>query len=175
VLLILVGAVISGAFQFGFNVHDRQREAEAILTAIASEVDSLCRLIRHQRYFEHITAAANAIRSGSWDGKSFVIDVRENYFSVYEGLAAKLGMLRPADTVKIVNFYAYCRSLIDSFRSDGPAVQADDPYLAAGILSSEALFVAVLNLGAEIVQLPKLPIQDAVPQAPLPPTEKIGE
>jgi hypothetical protein len=168
ILLILVGAIISGAFQLGFNVRDRTHEAETILTAIASEVDSVCRLIRHQQYLEHVSAAAQAIRNGTWDGKSLVIDVRENYFSVYEGLAPKLGMLRPRDAAKIVNFYAYCKSLIDSFRVDGPAAQTDrDPYVAAGILSSEALFAAVLNLGSEIVQLPKLPIHEAVNQAAL--------
>jgi hypothetical protein len=79
-------------------------------------------------------------------------------------------MLRPCDAAKIVNFYAYCKSLIDSFRIDGPATQRDDdPYVAAGILSSEALFTAVLDLGSEIVKLPKLPIHEAVEQATLPP------
>jgi hypothetical protein len=176
VLLILIGAIISGAFQLGFKILDRKREAETILTAIASEVDSICRLIRHQQYLEHVSAAAQAIRNETWDGKSLIIDVRENYFSVYEGLAAKLGMLRPCDAAKIVNFYAYCKSLIDSFRIDGPTGQSNhDPYVAAGILSSEALFTAVLNLGGEIVKLPKLPLHEVIDQATLPPVAEVSK
>jgi hypothetical protein len=172
ILLILIGAAATGAFQLGFSIRDRAREAETILTAIASEVDSICRLIRHQRYLEHVSAAAEQIRKGTWDGKSLMIDVRENYFPVYEGVAPKIGLLRPADTAKIVNFYAYCKSLIDSFRVDGPAAEReDDPYVAANILSAEALFQAVLNLGAEIVQLPKLTIHNAVNEAGSKPIE----
>jgi hypothetical protein len=168
VLLLLVGAFATGLLQILVGIYDRRREAESMLTAIASEVDAICRLIRHQNYLEEISASAQAIRDNTWDGKSFVIDVRENYFSVYEGLAAKLGMLRPRDAVKIVNFYAYCKSLIDSFRIDGPAAGTEhNRYVAAGIVSSEALFTAVLKLGSEIVELPRLSIQEAAEQAVL--------
>ena len=167
VLLLVLGALATGLLQTILGICDRKREAESMLTAIASEVDSICRLIRHQKYLEHVSASAEAIRNGTWDGKSLMIDVRENYFSVYEGLAPKIGLLRPEDTTKIVNFYAYCKSLIDSFRVDGPAAaREDDPYVAANILSAEALFQSVLNLGAQIVQLPQLPIHEGVQDAP---------
>jgi hypothetical protein len=173
ILLILVGAIATGAFQVGIGIRDRKREAETILTAIASEVDSVCRLIRHQRYFEAISALAQAIRDGTWDGSSVVVDVRENYFSVYEALAPKIGVLKPAAAAKIVNFYAYCKSLIDSLRVDGPnALGGQNPYTAGNILSVEALFAAVLNLGQEIIALPKVSFHEAVPEAELPEPQK---
>ena len=125
IIAVLVGAVLAGLFQTLTDICNRKREAEAILTAIASEVDSICRLIEHQGYLEATQDVANDVSGGLWDGASYVIDIRENYFSLYEGLSSKLGLLDPDQVVKIVNFYAYCKSAIDSSRPDGP--HADDP------------------------------------------------
>ena len=156
ILLLLIGATATGAFQVIYNIVDRKREAESILTAIASEVDSICRLVRHQGYFEEAHRIAETVRAGTWTDEIFVVSIRENYFSVFEGFAPKLGMLRPVDSVKIVNFYAYCKSLIDSVRVDGPnAVRDGSPYAAANMVSVEALLVSILHLGDEIIYLPK--------------------
>jgi hypothetical protein len=175
VLLILLGAVVTGVLQLIVGVYDRRREAETILTAIAAEVDAICRLIRHRQYAETISAIAKSIKNNNWDGSSVVIDVRENYFSVYEGLAPKLGMLKPDAAAKIVNFYAYCKSLIDSFRVDGPNAQGQNAAAAENILAEEALFAAVLNLGDEIVDLPRVSLQEAVPHEGMKQIEKILE
>ena len=172
VLLIVLGAIATGILQIFVGIHDRKREAETILTAIASEVDAICRLIRHRQYAETVSAIALSIKAGTWDGTSVVIDVRENYFSVFEGLAPKLGMLEPNAASKIVNFYAYCKSLIDSFRVDGLAAHQDqNPYAQANILAAEALFVAALALGDEIVGLPKVPLHQIGQAAELPAVE----
>ncbi len=91
-----------------------------------------------------------------WNGTSYVIDIRENYFTAYEGLIGKIGLLRAADVSKIVNFYAYCKSAIDSTRPDGPhagAARTDEA--AANMVSVFHLLSAILTLGDEIVQMPK--------------------
>ena len=167
-ILILIGAVATGILQLIVGIWDRKREAENILTAIASEVDSLCRLIRHQRYAEEIGAISDSIKNDMWNGTSYIIDIRENYFSVYEGLSTKLGMLRPTDTAKIVNFYAYCKSAIDSTRIDGPhAASGDTPESAANMVSVGVLLSAILALGDEIVLLPKITIHQVTDEANL--------
>ena len=172
ILLILFGAVATGAFQLVFNIRDRKHESETILTAIASEVDSICRLIRHQRYLEFASEVAATIRAGTWDGTALIVDVRENYFSVYEGLAAKLGMLRPTDAAKIVNFYAYCKSVIDSTRADGVNATGEVNHFTAGnLLSLETMLTAVLTLGNEIIKLPKVSIHETLSEPKLPQIE----
>ena len=169
ILLVLIGAIATGAFQLGFSVRERSREAETILTAIASEVDAVCRLVRHQQYFEFASQIAGAIRDDTWDGTTLIVDIRENYFSVYEGLASKLGMLQPIQAVKIVNFYAYCKSLIDSTRPDGPnAVSDGNIYASGNMLSVEALLISILHLGDEIIALPSTSLHLAAAQAELP-------
>ncbi len=160
ILLILVGAMATGLLQIGVGVTDRRREAEAILTAIASEVDSICRLIQHQKYNETFGKVAADVLNGKWDETVYVIDIRENYFSVYEGIATKLGMLRPTDATKIVNFYAYCKSAIDSTRPDGVNADSKSPEAAANMVSVSVLLSSILNLGKQIIVLPKIPIHD---------------
>ena len=161
ILAAILGALLAGGLQTIIAIVDRRRERETILTAIASEVDSICRLIRHQRYLEYSNLLCEKIRSDSWEGDAFVIDIRSNYFSVYEGLVAKLGNLEPKAAAKIVNFYAYCKSIIDSVRPDGPHSAAPSTLdSAANMISMNLTLRAVLQLGDEIIQLPKIQIFD---------------
>lgn len=155
-LSVILGALLAGGGQLANSIIERRREREAVLTAIASEVDSICRLVRHQRYFEEAEKVAAKIQNGNWDGCGFVIDIRENYFVAYEGLVEKIGLLNPDHVAKIVNFYAYCKSVIDSTRVDGPHAQSDElESLAMNMLALHQILRAVLVLGDEIVLLPK--------------------
>ena len=159
VIAALLGALAAGLLQTITTIRSGKLEAEAVLTSLASEVDSICRLIRHQRYLEGIGKIADDINKGMWNGTSYVIDIRENYFSVCEGLVTKLGLLRPRDATKIVNFYAYCKSAIDSTRVDGPhAANSNSAEAAENMVSVATLLRAILALGDEIVQIPKISI-----------------
>ena len=152
----LIGAILAGLFQTVDRIIERKREAEAVLTAIASEVDSICRLIRHQRYKEFAQTLVDAIEAGNWDGSTIVIDLRQNYFAVFEGLVGKIGLIKPANAAQIVNFYAYCRSAIDSTYPDGVHALSDQlPEKAENLISLNSLLTAILSLGDEIVALPK--------------------
>ena len=153
---MLIGALLSGGIQAALGVFDRRREAETILTAIAAEVDAICRLIRLQGYKEAFDELRQNISEGTWDGTTAVIEIRQNYFSVFESLTAKIGALKPTQAQAIVHFYAYCKSAIDSTRPDG---------LMSGDVSSEErvgqiihlslVFDAILQLGQAIVAMPR--------------------
>jgi hypothetical protein len=83
---------------------------------------------------------------------------------VYESLAPQIGHLKPEQVAKIVNFYAYCKSVIDSTRPDGPTGEREyDVFVMAGIFSVEALLRAVLALGDEIAKFPALPVTQREP------------
>ena len=156
IALLVLGAVASGLIQTVLGFLDRRREAESILTGIATEVSSICGLIRIQGYLETFAEMCRQIEVGMWDGQTAVIEIRQNYFAVFESLSGKIGQLKPAEVRLIVHFYAYCRSAIDSTRPDG--------LMAGGVSAEERIsqirhlrmiFDAILNLGEQISQLPK--------------------
>lgn len=156
ILAVFIGAILAGLLQTITDIYNRRRESEAVLTAIASEVEAICRLITHQRYLEATGEIAEAVQKGMWNGASYVIDIRENYFTVYEGMVEKLGLVEPDRVTKIVNFYSYCKSAIDSTRPDGPhAHEVGTEEAAANMVSVHHLLVAIVNLGNEIMQMPK--------------------
>ena len=95
ILLLLIGALLSGGIQTALGVFDRRREAETILTAIAAEVDAICRLITIQGYKETFDEMSQNIAAETWDGATAVIEIRQNYFAVFESLTAKIGLLKP--------------------------------------------------------------------------------
>ena len=171
IVAVFVGAILAGLFQTISEIRQRRREAESVLTAIASEVDSITRLIQHQNYHEATAKIADDVSHGMWNGTSYIIDIRENYFVAYEGLVEKLGLLKPHQVAKIVNFYAYCKSAIDSTRPDGPHANATGTAEAAqNMVSVYQLLTAILALGGEITAMPKEAIaeQATTTEAPKP-------
>jgi hypothetical protein len=160
----LIGALATGLIRVLDNIYERLRRRESTLAAIAAEVGTICDLIRHQRYLEEVSEQARLIRLNKWADTQYVIDIRANYFSVYESLSSELGLLTPNQITKIVAFYAYCRPDIDSSRPDGPLqTGANDDDVKGNIISLEGTLSAVLLLGDEIAKLPKKLLPPALP------------
>jgi hypothetical protein len=154
-----IGALLVWVFQLFDKIRDRRRRRQSTLVALASEVQAICNLIRSQGYLEAFDRLANQIRAKSWDGTGYVIDIRGNYFQVFQSTAGHLSDLRPEEVAKIVAFYTYCQSAIDSTRPDGPAATSDDlEDKASNIIGVEGVLTAVLALGDQIVGLPKEPL-----------------
>lgn len=157
-----IGAIATGAFQILTNHLEKRKRAEVVLTAISSEVDAICRIITTQGYQETIGKIASDVQRGMWNGQIYIIDIRSNYFAVFEGLVSDLGLLKPIQACKIVNFYVYCKSVIDSTRPDGPhALDPSTPEAAQNMVQVALLLHSIVNLGNEITQFPKLPIVHA--------------
>lgn len=157
----LLGAIAAGLISTIEKIFDRRRRRGAVLVAIAAEVRSICELIRHQKYAESFAELANQIRSGTWEGETFLIDIRANYFSVYEAVCSEIGLLSRRHVPYIVAFYAYCKSAIDSTRMDGPfAADISDEDKAENILSLEGTMAAILLLGDRISKFPKCGLPD---------------
>jgi len=127
--------------------------------AIASEVQAICNLIKSQGYFENFQQLANQIRAGSWGGQTRVIDIKENYFTVFESNAVNLSDLGVDQVSRIVAFYSYCKSAIDATRPDGPAAKSDNPEdVASNIIGVEGVMMAIITLGELIIAFPKKPL-----------------
>ncbi len=161
VLFALLGAIATGIVQTLLNFRTRQHESETILVALAAEIDSICRLIRVQHYQTFITEVVEHLYLDGAQASTVIVDLKENYFSVYNALGSQIGRLRPLDALKIVRFYAFCKSAIDSTRPDGVMVNNDNLALVRANLELVLqLLDAILRLGDEIVQLPKTPIHE---------------
>jgi hypothetical protein len=155
----LFGAMATGGLQTLLAWQNHRKLVATTLVALASEIYALCLLIRHQNYLPEVSSIIQNISDGTWNGGSVIIDIRENYFTVFESLAASLGILDPVHVVKIVSFYSYCKSAIDSTRVDGPYSNAGTPEeRAANLVSLEASLTNILILGDQIAQFPKRPI-----------------
>lgn len=159
VIAAILGALLAGGFQTIVNIFDRRREDEAVLVAIAAEVDALCRLIRHQEYLSDVRQLLEELEGGESETVNYVVDIRNDYFTVYNALAYQLGRLKPESSARIIKFYAYCKTIIDGTRPDGIAAQQRDK--SESILAMRSLvelLSVVLELGDHIVQLPKNPL-----------------
>lgn len=164
ILAAILGVLAGGGVQAVVARTDRNREAESILTAICSEIAAICYLARYREYLPYVRSIADTIRAGNWNGSVVIVDLREDYFSVFNSLSAKLGLLAPKQASKIVLFYSICKAAIESSRPDGIFVGSDQNELkAANVLQLEALLEKLLELGDEIVQLPQQPIMIANP------------
>ena len=154
-----LGAIAAGLIQIGLKWWDRVKLVESTKVAICAEVDALCRLIRVQGYLEGFKKLQDNIAKGIWDGRTYVIDIRSNYFSIYENLSHNIGLLRPTEVAKIVAFYSYCRSVIDATRPDGAATNTDDlSHKAENVRGIVLVLEALLFLADEIRKFPKNPL-----------------
>lgn len=151
-----LGALLIWCFQLFDKITDRRRTRESTLVAIASEVSAICALIRAKGYYEAFSQQANNIRAEVWDETTFVIDVRGNYFKAFDAFVTSLAFLPPTQVSKIVSFYTYCQSAIDSTRPDGPIITSRNAEeKAVVVLGMEQLFREILELGDQIVQFPQ--------------------
>lgn len=161
----LIGALATGLIGISLSIWDRKRRAVSILTAICAEVDSIVRLIEHRQYLDEVANYIDAISKGEWNGEGLVIDIRSNYFSVYESVCHDIGLVNPKHLWSIVNFYAYCKSVIDDTRPDGPyAIVEKSTEHAHRFIQLHSLLDSISNLGNQIRALSPEPIDQA--QAP---------
>jgi hypothetical protein len=157
----LFGVLAAGFIQTIVAYFDRKREVESVLTALAAEVDAICRLVRHRRYLEAARELLEHIKAGG-PPVPLSANIQQNYFAVFDALAPKLGLLEPKHAAKIVNFYAYSKSVIDSLLPDGVLSAGASPDdLVLNVIEVERILTAALFLGDEIVQLPKLSLAES--------------
>ncbi|MCB5425786.1 hypothetical protein H0274_10985 [Altererythrobacter sp. CC-YST694] len=156
VLAAILGALLAGGFQTVVSIFDRRREDEAILLAIASEVDALCKLTRLQNYLGEARRIREELVRDPNISYVYLVDLRSDYFSVYHSLSSNLGRLRAANASKIVRFYSIRKTIIDCTRPDGIAahpIPNSNAQEAFDLIVQ--LLVEFLALGDSIVRMPR--------------------
>lgn len=100
----------------------RRAEGWSVLSALCAEVGALTRLINHRGYLAgfYEARAENARRVSNGDGEGaatwYIIDLRQNYFIVFEALTPKLGLIDPYYASQITRFYTYLKSVSENYR-----------------------------------------------------------
>lgn len=152
IVAALFGALAAGIVQTLLSFRTRRLERQSVLRAIVSEVGSICMLVRAQGYLPDHEGLCQQIEQGTWDGTTWVIDLRSDYFSVFNALAPKLGELDAEHSGKIVQFYMMCKTLVDSVRPDGPAAGGGaTEENAAAVLHTTKLLREMLETGDQVV------------------------
>lgn len=151
------GAVAAGLFQTIQQVVDRKREREAILSALAMEVRSICKLMRLREYLPGAQEILYEMKQNTELVQTVIADIREDYFSVFHALSPKLGLLKPSDGASVVEFYSICKSIKDSCYPDGIMVENQNRELAiANIEQLVVLMREALQVGDQICQISKV-------------------
>jgi hypothetical protein len=157
-LLLLLGAIGGGAVRAFMDAKQRERDRASALIAIVSEVDSLCRLIRHQHYLEAVEFVIGRLEAG--EKRTLTADIGADYFTVFSSLAGKLGEQRPEHVPAIVRFYAYAKAARDSILPGGvhsDPEKSEHAELLAAMVNLRALLGAMLLLGEKIATFPDAP------------------
>ena len=152
ILAAILGALLGGGLQIVQTFLDTEDRKKSITIAIGCEIDAILRIIEHKKYLQGIDQAIETCHSGT--AISIIVDVSENYFHIFEGLGEKIGYLDTDFVSKTVNFYSYCKSIIDSTRAGGVSERISNPREALENLTQlRDLLVAAVSLGEQIVQI----------------------
>jgi hypothetical protein len=125
----VAGILLGGGLRAVQSWWERRLEASAVLSALVAEVDSIKRLINHRQYIRHLVETANHCRDlvHSGNGRELVppvmIPVGENYFQIFDQLAAEIGKLTPYHADRIVRFYSLAKAAKENFAPTSPWVK----------------------------------------------------
>jgi hypothetical protein len=160
VIAAIFGALMAGGLQSIVAYCDRKRQDQSVIVAIACEVETICHLIRQQGYLKETHSLLRQVELGSLVEANFVIDIRSNYFSVFESLSNSIGRVDAEKVADIVRFYGLCKTIVDGTRPDGVAAWQQGRISSVESLRAlEAGFREALALGDRIVQFPKRPLR----------------
>ena len=112
----------------------------------------ICYMIKLQYSPAHFREIADRVDAG--EHVHLPLDLKENYFSIFDALASQLGCLKSVEAAKITQFYTICKVTIHTARSDSP-YRGNAKNIR---FSADAAEVA-LQVGEEVMTFPR----DALP------------
>jgi hypothetical protein len=118
----LLGVLLGYGFESLRRAGERKREKNSLRAALIAEAITVRELIKKAKYAQIVKAMALECEKANPGAKvgGLMIHLTENYLTVFEANAGKLGIL-PADEVKaFVRFHLLTKTLIDSFKPGAP-------------------------------------------------------
>jgi len=158
----LLGVCVGGGIQALQSWRARRLEAESVLSALVAEVEALTRLIHHRGFriwMENARSSAQVdVQRGAGGERVewMQIPTNYNYWSTYEALSNKIGLLHPYYADRITRFYMLIKAIHENYVPSSPwhlAVTARD---AVELLENDiALFDAAMLLSLKIASFRK--------------------
>lgn len=115
ILSALLGAMSGGLIEAFRRSRETFRERKAMALALRAEVRTLLGLVELRQYPQLLERIMGRLRDANHpvvDDDIFAVRIQENYFSVFEGCAAKLGLL-PSCAAELVVTYGLARSFLE--------------------------------------------------------------
>lgn len=154
-VLQLLSVIIAGIFGAVFTKFlEEFRQRRSLSHALAGEIEAILNVIRHRGYIAGLDEAINKIETTgeSW---SFRVRVEQNYFSVYERNADRIGLLRNGAASDVAHFYTYLKSLIEDL-TDTREMRSDAKQQLQYLKRMKAIFDLMSKKGeAAITNLKK--------------------
>lgn len=120
----LLGVVLGGGVRAWEAKKARRADADALLSALVAEVEAITRLVNHRQFIPGLQKcheeAQQQVLAGHGDQPAdfMVMDLKHNYFTVYDSAVGKLGLLNPYFADRIVRFYIYVKAAQEDYRPD---------------------------------------------------------
>lgn len=183
----LIGVTLGGGLRVFETWLFRRAEAKSLLSALVAEVEALTRLARHRRFYEALAAlhaiAKAQIESGAGDQpcQSLMISMKQNYFSTFDRVGEKIGLIDAYKADRIMRFYVLAKAALENYDGNPFGGQVTDAhFIAEATLADMSLLRTLDAIGRDVMTFrkAKLPIELAAlqtPALPLPPIENSPE
>lgn len=166
----LIGILLGGGVRAWEASRNRRLEAEALLSALAAEVEAVTRLIHHRQFIpgmmDTLQSAQLQVAAGNQDDAAafLVISLKQNYFAVFDASVGKLGLLHPYHADRIVRFYTYARAVQENYDPASPFQAGVTAAAAVEVLQNDLqLLHTVVTLGEHIATFrPAAPPQGVI-------------
>lgn len=112
-LTFIAGAIVGGVVDAAFRRYEVFREAQGVASAIRAEIDALVRLARFRQYVELSEGIIARLQEESYVPREhdvFAIQITQDYFSVFNALSPKIGLLGGSLASSVVLAYASTKS-----------------------------------------------------------------
>lgn len=91
----------------------RQHDAKTLRSSLIAEISAMAEIIRARGYMKAFREGAAGQRA------DLSVNVPSDYFTVYKGNTARLGLLEPQEASRIVHLYHLVESVVQDVSPDG--------------------------------------------------------
>ncbi len=129
----LVGGVLALLGSFLFHWHSSRENRKSLAQAFVGEIRAILVLIEKRKYHESLERWRTSMLEGqSSPGRAFMAMPKQNYFTIFEANASKIGVLPRRASMHVVRFYVLTKSLLEDLTNE--ELFSRPPELVAKIL-----------------------------------------
>lgn len=154
VIAAVLGALAGGIASFIPNLlletHKRRNERESVKSALLAEIKALLCVIEHRQYLDQMKQVFEQQQKMPGLKIRYQVKVPDHYSRVYQAHVDRLGVIQPALSSKIIQFYHLLDSIVQDVTPGGSI--ADNGGDEDAFRQLIALAESALALGKEITQ-----------------------